>query len=780
MPNPIVVYEQGSWDGGPDGGWVLRGVTYGDEHHDSSGTDFANVDPTEGLHRLIAGIAGITGTDDFAIEVEFTKSNTTSTMHGPWIIDDAGNGMMAAHFGAGLVMSEVHSWSYVGGISSVAASGNLATARIRLIKRGNTYYTQRSEDGGEHWTPESSGYTPLTPEGDPRFPTPTRVGFGATYGASNWADIKYFRVYKDPPPFTASYRDEVLADSPLAYWRLAESSGTTMVDSSGNGHNGTYVNSPALGAASLIADNDTAVDFDGISDYANVPYGAWADLTSEVTVEAWIRPDPRVDGVENMIFERSEGGVVSVGLSVTTTGQVRFRVRKNTAGSTGVTSYLTNPSVVEAGTGPGFDFIYHIAATFGSSGAKIYVNGFLAYSSATTGTLVPTAAPSIRIGASGQDDQHFDGRIDEVAYYGTALSGARIKAHYDAVLRQTLGFRGTGTLSRAAVPGISGAAGLSGDGTLAGAESTPQDWAGSGDLSGDGGLSLTEGIVMLVITEVVFGGDGSSVIELDEGFQGDLLVQLAYTEIDSAPSALAVSVYDAMSQDDIVFSINGTEVLRELADPDGSLEVVSVPVPDFKEDGEHIMQPGTYTLTVTQGASIGTADFSIVNPPAPEPEETQEDAPPAYVPASIQPNGTRRWVFQDLMPGGIGSWVLPMNPDPEKSEAPPMARELTAKTTTLSDEQGGQFHVWENEWQPQEWKFGGYCPTEEMREQFEAYYDLERRWYLHDHRGRAWKVTFQSLSMVPRRTQIWNGEWSHQGHDYEAVVLVTNHGWTDV
>lgn len=281
------------------------------------------------------------------------------------------------------------------------------------------------------------------------------------------------------------------------------------------------------------------------------------------------------------------------------------------------------------------------------------------------------------------------------------------------------------------------------------------------------------------ISEVTFGGDGSSSIELQDSFQTELVVRSHWGELDSAPSALLVSVYDALAPDDIVFRILGREVFRHEPDPDGGLEAVSVPVPDLRDAGNNrLMQPGTYTLEVTQALGRGEVEFTLVNPPYEVPEEVEEDAPPALVPGAIQPNGTRRWVFQDLMPEGIGSWVLPMNPVDMGS--PPFSRELTARSTTASDEQGGQFHVWENEWSPAEWTFRGYCPSEEMRELFEAYHALERRWYLHDHRGRAWKVTFQSLSMVPRLAQIWNGEWNVQGHDYEAVVLVTDRRWVDV
>ena len=281
------------------------------------------------------------------------------------------------------------------------------------------------------------------------------------------------------------------------------------------------------------------------------------------------------------------------------------------------------------------------------------------------------------------------------------------------------------------------------------------------------------------IAEVTFGVDPSAVIELNEGYQTELVIQVQQAEVISAPSSLTVSVFDAFSNEDLVFKIDGHEVFRHESDPDGALEMVSVPVPDLRDANKnHIMQPGTHTLQVTQAQGIGSVDFTILDPPPGIPENIEEDAPPVPVPGAIQPNGTRRWVFQDLMPGGIGSWVLPMNP--VSMESPPFSRELSVETTTASEEVGGQFHVWENDWSPVEWQFSGYCPTEEMREQLEAYDALERRWYLHDHRGRAWKVVFQHLELTPRLTQIWNGQYTNDGHDYEASVLVTEREWIDV
>ena len=67
------------------------------------------------------------------------------------------------------------------------------------------------------------------------------------------------------------YSGEVLADSPRAYWRLGEASGTSAADSSGNNRTGTYLNTPTLSqTGALTADTNTAVAFNGTP--ANDPH----------------------------------------------------------------------------------------------------------------------------------------------------------------------------------------------------------------------------------------------------------------------------------------------------------------------------------------------------------------------------------------------------------------------------------------------------------------------------------------------------------------------------
>src|SRR3989442_5707000 len=74
------------------------------------------------------------------------------------------------------------------------------------------------------------------------------------------------------PTTPPSYRASVLADHPVAYWRLDEETGTVLVDASGNGNDGTYAGAVTLGQpGALASDSDTAAGVGPAGGAANVP-----------------------------------------------------------------------------------------------------------------------------------------------------------------------------------------------------------------------------------------------------------------------------------------------------------------------------------------------------------------------------------------------------------------------------------------------------------------------------------------------------------------------------
>ncbi len=92
------------------------------------------------------------------------------------------------------------------------------------------------------------------------------------------------------PQGLTGYAAAVLADGPVAYWRLGESVGSTAFDLTGNGHDGGFNGGPSLGVVgALPSDGDTAVGFDGINDSVTIEDAAQLDFgAGDFSIEAWL------------------------------------------------------------------------------------------------------------------------------------------------------------------------------------------------------------------------------------------------------------------------------------------------------------------------------------------------------------------------------------------------------------------------------------------------------------------------------------------------------------
>ncbi len=191
------------------------------------------------------------------------------------------------------------------------ANGGSDTESVTLNPQTVVLSFQASPSGLQLTVGSSSGTTPFTRtviRGSTNTVTATspQVLGGTSYAFSSWSDggaqthsivanaaATYTATYA-PGGGGGSYNAAVLADSPLAYWRLGETSGTTAADSSGNNRSGSYVASPSLNQPGALAgDTNRAVGFNGSSQYVNVPYVA-ALNPAQLTVEAWAtRPAAR-------------------------------------------------------------------------------------------------------------------------------------------------------------------------------------------------------------------------------------------------------------------------------------------------------------------------------------------------------------------------------------------------------------------------------------------------------------------------------------------------------
>jgi len=230
-----------------------------------------------------------------------------------------------------------------------------------------------------------------------------------------------------------SYASEVLADSPLLYCKFDEAAGQDQLfDSSGNGYDSNDGQSfpPAFEQTSLVTGGTYSADFDGSnSERIGWSDAAWMDVT-DLTMEAWIKPGTVGTGDLQFICNRWN--------ATDSDRHYRMEIYED-AGSVYARAFVRIGGVserVDSTTALSSGSTYHIVVTADTTAntLKLYVNGVEEDSEATSGSIA-TGNEALLVGCevSGSNLRNFfDGQIDELAIYGTALSSTRVTAHYNA------------------------------------------------------------------------------------------------------------------------------------------------------------------------------------------------------------------------------------------------------------------------------------------------------------------------------------------------------------
>lgn len=222
------------------------------------------------------------------------------------------------------------------------------------------------------------------------------------------------------------YASAVLGDAPTAYYRL-DDTGTTVLDSSGNGLNGTAGSSVTESAGDLLSSSaDAAMAFPGSKTAAGIvsaPQNTLLQPSASVSIEAWLRFSTAPSTYTVAVAYGSDSNYAPYDLYF-----VSGKIAAQFYLSSGV-AVVTSPTALTANT------TYYVAATYDGTAARLYVNGALAGSTEKTGTLTGyTAGFGVGIGDDAAlSDPAFNGTIDEVAIYaGKVLSATQVQNHYSA------------------------------------------------------------------------------------------------------------------------------------------------------------------------------------------------------------------------------------------------------------------------------------------------------------------------------------------------------------
>jgi hypothetical protein len=204
-----------------------------------------------------------------------------------------------------------------------------------------------------------------------------------------------------------------MADTPAAYWRLDEPTGTSAANSAGTAP-GLLVGGVTLGQSGALTDGNPAMRFDGSTGYLQVANATSLQRTGDLTLEMWVNVSRATR--QTLI---SKSYLHEFELTLETSGHLNFYQGNGT----------TSEHVVSVANAVTANTWQHVVVTRDAATKTIrfYVNGVAKGSGAYF--LTPASSTkAVTIGRSAIATQYVNGRLDEVAIFGTPLSPARIAA----------------------------------------------------------------------------------------------------------------------------------------------------------------------------------------------------------------------------------------------------------------------------------------------------------------------------------------------------------------
>src|SRR4051812_48830232 len=213
-------------------------------------------------------------------------------------------------------------------------------------------------------------------------------------------------------PGSTPYSSAVLGNAGLAgYWRLDDASGTQACDGLG-ANPGTYSGGFTLNQVGALAgDSDAATAFNGSTGAVSVPSATALNTADTFSIEAWTK---RGTLGTTQVIASKDG--TSWTLAYNTTNNLVLQ-------QAGVAIVASSTTVADTTTW------HHVVATKSGTTTKLYIDGVDRTGSKVTNKTLANNTNPLLIGKSGTSS-FFNGRIDEVALYKTALSATDVTNHF--------------------------------------------------------------------------------------------------------------------------------------------------------------------------------------------------------------------------------------------------------------------------------------------------------------------------------------------------------------
>ena len=200
-------------------------------------------------------------------------------------------------------------------------------------------------------------------------------------------------------------------------WSFDEGSGATVIDSSGNGRNGTIVD-----ATWDTGKQGSALLFNGVSSYVNIDgykgINAIDTVQQAFTIANWVKTTSDTGDTEMVTWGASSG----------TAARLTWRVHEGRVRTEHNAGNLRGNTYINDGEWHHVALVVTEGANLRPENTKLYVDGFEDSTfSGADATYNLIAEHDVRIGMSGpQDGRYFPGALDEVRIYDRALSTSEI------------------------------------------------------------------------------------------------------------------------------------------------------------------------------------------------------------------------------------------------------------------------------------------------------------------------------------------------------------------
>ena len=201
------------------------------------------------------------------------------------------------------------------------------------------------------------------------------------------------------------------SSSLVAAYSFDAGSGSTLADTSGHGNTGSIEGATWTTAGR----NGGALSFDGVDDLVTIVDARTLDLTTGMTLEAWVRPIAA--GSWRTVVTKEQVGNLVYGLfSSSNAGQPAAIV---SIGASPLQDIVRSPNPLDLSTWT------HLATTYDGALLRLYVNGVQVASETVTGSY-PNSAGPLQIGGNRVWPEWFQGQIDDLRVYNRALTAGEL------------------------------------------------------------------------------------------------------------------------------------------------------------------------------------------------------------------------------------------------------------------------------------------------------------------------------------------------------------------